>query len=240
MSEARPTQLSSYLLHLPAVYREDVDEGQPEFLGRFLLAFEHVLTGLGDPDAPGIEEHLEGIVDPVSGIRRLAGLERYLVPGPELPDPHRAPAEFLPWLAGWVALSLRADFDELRQRDFIARAVSLYRLRGTRRGLELFAGIYTRLGVTIDELDTPFQLGRHSTVGVDTILDGGAPHFFRVLVRLPTADPAELARQRRVVIELIDAEKPAHTHYAVDIQTPTLQIGRQSTVGVDTLLGGPT
>jgi hypothetical protein len=136
-----------------------------------------------------------------------------------------------------VALTLRADLDELRQREFIARAVALYRLRGTKQGLEEFVRIYTRLGATVDELNTPFQIGVHSTIGVDTLLDGGAPHFFRVLIRLPTPEPEQLRRQRQVTTAIIDLEKPAHTYYELDVETPTLQIGVHSTVGVDTLLG---
>jgi phage tail-like protein len=235
-----PREGSSYLSYLPAVFQQDAEVDGTNVLGQFLLAFEHVLTGIGDPTEPGLEELLDGIVDPVSGNRLLGGLERYFEPGPNLPEAERAPVEFLSWLAGWVGLTLRADLDELRQRDFIARAVSLYRLRGTRRGLEEIIRVYTRLGVTIDELDTPFQLGVHSTVGVDTILGGGPPHFFRVLVRLPTPDPAEILRHRQIIAELIEQEKPAHTYYSLEVETPTFQIGVHSTIGVDTLLGSTT
>ena len=235
--DTRPGQASSYLRYLPAVYQEDATEDTPNFLGRFLLAFEQMFTGLGDPAAAGIEEELDGIVDPISGAVLRRGVERYFDPGPDRPDVERAPKEFLDWLAGWVALSLRADLDELRQREFIARAVALYRLRGTRRGLEEYIRIYTRVGATVDEQTSAFQLGVHSTVGVDTMLSGGPPHFFRVLIRLPTADPAEIARQRQVVGTLIDAERPAHTYFALDVETPAFQIGIHSTVGIDTLLG---
>lgn len=236
-NDEHPEQSSSYLEYLPAIYQQDAEVGRPNFLGRFLLAFEKVLTGLGDIDEPGLEEILDGIVDPVSGASRLAGIQRYFDPGPDLPDHQRAPAEFLEWLAGWVALTLRADLDELRQRDFIARAVSLYPLRGTKQGLEEFVSIYTRLGVTVDELNTPFQIGVHSIIGVDTLLDGGAPHFFRVLVRLPTPDSEQIRQHREVATAIIDIEKPAHTHYVLDVAYPTLQISVHSTVGVDTLLG---
>ncbi|KOU08789.1 hypothetical protein ADK86_03240 [Streptomyces sp. NRRL F-5755] len=229
-------QASTYMRHLPAVYQQDVEPDTPNFLGRFLLGFEQMFTGLGDERAPGIEEILDGIVDPVSGEVRRRGVERYFDPGPNLPEAERAPAEFLDWLAGWVALAPRADLDELRQRDFIARAVPLYRLRGTRQGLEEYVRTYTRLGVTVDELDTSFQLGTHSTVGVDTVLSGGAPHFFRVLIRLPTSDPAAMARHRQVVTTLIDAEKPAHTYYTLDAETPGFRIAVHSTIGMDTLL----
>ena len=236
-NDDHPGQASRYLDYLPAIYQQDAQIGQPNFLGRFLLAFEQVLTGLGDVDVPGLEEILDGLVDPVSGEIQLAGIQRYLDPGPNLPDHARAPAEFLEWLAGWVALVLRTDLDELRQRDFIARAVSLYRLRGTKQGLEEFVRIYTRLGVTVNELNMPFQIGVHSTVGVDTMLDGGAPHFFRVLIRLPTPNPEQIRQHRQVVIAIVDMEKPTHTYYELDVETPVLQIGVHSTVGVDTLLG---
>jgi phage tail-like protein len=236
-NDGRPGQTSRYLDYLPAIYQQDAQVNQPNLLGRWLLAFEQVLTGLGDVEEPGLEEILDGVFDPVSGLLRKAGVHRYFDPGPNLPDSERAPAEFLPWLAGWVALALRADLDELRQRDFIARAVSLYRLRGTKQGLEEFVRIYTRLGVTVDEMNTPFQIGVHSTVGVDTLLDGGAPHFFRVLIRLPTPDPEQIRQHRQVATAIIAMEKPAHTHYELGVETPTMQLGVHSTVGVDTLLG---
>ncbi len=233
----RPGQASRYLDYLPAIYQQNTEAGHPNFLGRFLLAFEQVLTGLGDTKEPGLEEVLGGIVDPVSGALRLAGVHRYFDPGPNLPEHERAPSEFLEWLAGWVALTLRADLDELRQRDFIARAASLYRLRGTKQGLEEFVRIYTRLAPTINELNTPFQIGVHSRIGMDTLLDGGGPHFFRVLLRLPTPDPDQIRQHREVVAAIIDTEKPAHTHYVLEVETPTMQIGVQSTIGADTLLG---
>lgn len=231
---------SQYLSYLPAMYQQG---GGPGFLGQFLLAFEQVLTGLGDEKMPGLEEILDGIRDPDSDAVLLAGTERYFEPGPGLPDGQRTPSEFLDWLAGWVALTLRADLDELRQRDFIANAVSLYRERGTRRGLERLIQIYTRLAPTIDELNTPFQLGVHATIGVDTILGGGGPHHFRVRARLATGSEGHgsiadrLRQQRDVVRAIIDLEKPAHTTYTLlDEQTPGFTLGEHSTIGVDTLL----
>ncbi len=223
-----------YLDFLPAIYREPA-EVDADFLGRFLLAFEHVLTGIGDVDEQGLEEKLDGIVDPATGESPLAGVYRYFEPGPTVDDGHRAPSEFLDWLSGWVALALRADLDELRQRDFIARAASLYRLRGTRGGLEKILHIYTRLGVSVEELGGRMQVGV-SRLGRDSIIGGGAPHFFRVVIRLATTDLAEIRYQRQVASAIVDAEKPAHTHYVLEVETPRLQINVHSTVGVDTLV----
>lgn len=179
---------------------------QDAFLGRYLLAFEKTLSGL--------EQQLDSI-------------HHYY-------DPEKTPVEFLEWLSGWVALSLRADWDERRQRDFIAGAVSLYRLRGTKQGLEALIGIYTRLAPAIDELNAPLQIGVRSTIGKDTILD--APHFFKVTIRLGDPNPEERKRMTEVATAIIDMEKPAHTRYALLVETPTLQIGIHSTIGVDTLL----
>jgi phage tail-like protein len=232
---ARAGVASSYLNYLPAVYQQDSLDGQAQagFLGRFLLAFEQVLTGLGDTAEPGIEEILDGVGD-------RAGVQRYFEPGPGLADGQRAPREFLQWLASWVALSLRADLDELRQRDFIARAVSLYKLRGTRRGLEELIRIYTRLGPRIDELTTRFQLEVSSTIGSDTVIGGGAPHFFLVQLLLPSPDPIVLRTQETIARAIIDMEKPAYTAYDLTVQTPAMQIGIYSTIGVDTLMSAPS
>lgn len=245
----RSGQASSLLNDLPALFQENSKPDQPNFFGRFLLAFERILLGFGETttelpadattvaiEEPGLEEILTGIVDPVTRTTRLGGIQRYFEPGPNLPTPERAPAEFLSWLAGWVALTLREDWDELRQRELIAKAVQLYHWRGTKRGVEEFLRIYTRLGVEIDELITPFQLGVHATVGKETILDGGAPFFFRVTILLPTPDPALIRQQREIATAIIELQKPAHTHYQLKVETPIFQLGRHATIGIDTLL----
>jgi phage tail-like protein len=235
--DERLGQAGSLLNNLPAIFQEDSAPGQPNFLGRFLLAFEKILLGLDEVNEPGLEEILGGIVDPVSGATRMVGIQRYFEPGAELGEHERSPKEFLQWLAGWVALTLREDWDEFRQRDLIAKAAQLYRLRGTKRGVEEFLRIYTRLGVRIDEQNTLFQIGVHSTIGQDTRLDGGAPFFFRVNVLLPTLDLTLLKQQKEIATAIVDLQKPAHTRYELIVETPTLQIGKHSTVGVDTLLG---
>jgi phage tail-like protein len=226
-SEPQPGRLSSYLDYLPAIFQAEPAE-QPAFLGRFLLAFEKILSGLGDVNEPGLEEILDGIVDH-NGQTQLAGIERYFDPGVN-PDnslaeeQQRAPTEFLDWLAGWVALTLRADLDEDRRRRLIARVVPLYKLRGTRAGLSQMIQIYTSLPPTITE-PAP---------------DGEQVHFFAVQIRLATPEPSVIAGQRRLVQAIIDQEKPAHTYYSLEVITPSLQIGTTSTIGVDTLLGaGP-
>lgn len=210
-------QANKLLAYLPAIYQED------KLLGQLLLAFEKILIGpLGD-----------------AGVR-YKGLEETIDALALFFDPAETRADFLDWLSGWVALSLRADLDELQQREFIANAVRLYRLRGTKKGLAEVIKIYTRLGVTIEEpsLET-FQIADHSTVGVDTLLGGGAPYFFHVFAWLPSPEPSEIKKKKQVINAIIEMEKPAHTIYVLEVDTPSLQLGVNSTVGVDTLLSTP-
>ena len=209
------TQNSGYLAYLPAIFSED------PLLGRFLLAFEQVLTGLEGSDSEPDQ-----------------GLEEIIAAIPDLFDPLATPREFLEWLAGWVALGLRADWREDQQRQFLANIVLLYRRRGTKQNLIDLLKIYTGLEPEIAEGgNTVFQIYDHSTVGVDTQINGSAPHYFRVTVNIPNPDPATLQRQNQIVRALIDLEKPAHTAYDYYPTHTSMQIGVHSQVGVDTLLG---
>ena len=220
-----PKAASSFLQDLPAIFSED------PFLGRFLLAFEQVLTGL--PGTPGHEpEPPLGLEETIAAISALF-------------DPKETREEFLPWLAGWVALGLRADWTVGQKRDFLANIVPLYRRRGTEENLAELLRIYTGLSPVITPLDpditkeeeTDFQIGVHSTIGKDTQIGGSAPHFFHVSVTMPNPDPATLLRQRQIATALIELQKPAHTDYELEIVFDTMQIGERSTIGVDTLLG---
>ncbi len=58
-------------------------------------------------------------------------------------DPHVAPTEFLNWLAGWSAFTIDLEWPEAQKRALIKRAVDLYRIRGTKRGLMLFLKLFT-------------------------------------------------------------------------------------------------
>jgi phage tail-like protein len=237
-------EASSLLEMLPAIFQEDGEPDKVGFVGRFLLPFERILLGLGEVSTeapqPGLEETIGGgQIRPSSDAMssRLAGIDRYFEPGAALADYQQAPREFLQWLAGWVALTLREDWDEFRQRDLIAKAAQLYRLRGTKRGVEEFLQIYTRLGVQIEEYNTLFQIGVHSKVEIDTILDGGQPFYFHVHVFLPQPDPILKEQQRQIAIAIVELQKPAYTHFTLTVETPIFRINVHSQVGRDTLLG---
>jgi phage tail-like protein len=255
--DPRKDQLSRLLNYLPAIFQElPQASAEPLPLGRFLMAFESILLGLPksrDTECddllyqPGFEEILGGAVQQVNSTKLLEGIERYFDPlGPagggsqpgasKILDHDRAPTEFLDWLAGWVALSLRDDWTDEHKRKFIANAIRLYKLRGTKKGVMEFIQNYTGdLPVEITEtVMAEFQLGVHSRIGEDTILDGGSPFFFKVTL---TTSRQQLQKEKKMVEALIEMQKPAHTYFSLELKTEQLQIGKTSTIGKDTFLG---
>lgn len=218
-------EVSSYLRYLPTLFQENADEEGVSFIGRFLLAFEKILSGFDDPDELGLEEILDRI-------------HTYFAPLAPTDQPlDQTPTEFLPWLAGWVALSLREDWTEEEKRRLLSRIVPLYRQRGTKTGLADLLHTYTGMGVEILEFNQALQLGVVSTVGKDTSIGGGSPHYFLVKLVLETLDDLNFERRKQIARAIIDQEKPAHTYYDLIFEFPTMQIGVTSTVGEDTLLG---
>ncbi|NEO37722.1 MAG: phage tail protein I [Moorea sp. SIOASIH] len=207
--------LSTYLNYLPANFQED------PFVGRFLLAFERVMSGLPpshddpNPDQWALEEYIDRIPTYFNPYNH-----------PDLPvESDIAPNEFLPWLASWVALSLRDDWSEEVKRRFISNIVPLYRQRGTKAGVKQMLELYTQEEVKIYEFEEP-------------------AHYFQVTITLNERDPKLLGRQEEIAKAIVNQEKPAHTFYALRVLLPGMQIINEPTdskpgiiVGVTTLLG---
>jgi phage tail-like protein len=226
MSAQLPNQLIN---NLPSIYQTD------PFLRQFLLAFEEVL--LGNPAsklANATQVESKGLEE------KIASIATYF-------DPQTTPEEFLSWLAGWVALSLRDDWGIDAQRRFISRVVSLYQKRGTKAGLIEMLKTYTGMGlgadkaVTVDvnELLFPLQIGNKNAnqVGINTAIGGGPPYYFIVKMFVNAYDATTKQVKDRIARAIIEQEKPAHTNYKLITEIPTMQIGTHSTVGADTLLG---
>ena len=156
----------------------------------------------------------------------------------QLFDPQEAPEEFLPWLAGWAALSWRPELSSKRKRRLLARIIPLYRIRGTRKYLEELLMLCVDAVVMVSDTEMPeLQVGVHSTVDSDTYLGGGAPYFFRVTLLAPQLSVSEVQAQVQIAHAIIELAKPAHTSYELDVVSPQLQLGLHSTVGEDTVLG---
>ena len=197
--------LSSYLEYLPAYLQSD------PFLGRFLLAFEQGLSGMPSLEPVPFRPHIL-----TSGSESPVGLETVISQIHTYIDPQQTPADFLPWLAGWVALSLREDWDDAVKRQFISQIVPLYRLRGTLLGLKKMLTIYLEnSGLSYPE----------RTISIFEFPN--QPHYFQVQLALPSSQviqPDRYWRECRAAQAIINEEKPAHTFYALRILTLTMQL----------------
>jgi phage tail-like protein len=173
-----------------------------ELMGRFVMLFESFWS-------------------PVDG--QIDNLPLYF-------DPKMTPPDFLPWLASWLNLVLDERLPEERQRRLIQAAVSLYRQRGTRQGLQEYLEIYTGgQAQIIEHRAKDFRLGPEARLGPGIALGtGNRPHTFTVVLRLPPISPPagdknERIRQeserRRAIEAIIEAEKPAHTSYMLRIES---------------------
>jgi len=190
------------LRHLPALYQED------PFAGRFLSHFEDILLGTAEGEHPGLE-------------RTIAQLW-------QVADPDHAHDDFLPWLGDWVGATLLAELPVEAQRTFLSHIAQYYRRRGTKGNLIRLLRLFTGGTVSVEEVEVPqFQIGVHSSIGIDTYIEGGPSNVFRVVLNLPRLEgesddsrQSRLGRLKDLAIKVIDLEKPAHT--ACELQIPEL------------------
>src|SRR5689334_2349092 len=181
-----------YLEHLPAIYRRSDAVGR-NLVREVCFVFEHMFDSI----------------------------EQNLADGWRFYDPHAAPPEFVDWLARWTAFTVDMDWPETQKRALIKRAVDLYRIRGTKRGLALFLKLFTGHEPDIEENTWPFKGFRVEGEGADTGARVGLDsvilppvdlaHCFVVTVPIKFEDvsPETVIR----IHHIIAMEKPAHTHY---------------------------
>jgi phage tail-like protein len=139
---------------------------EADFLGRFLMIFESMW------------EPLEYRQDHIS---------HYF-------DPRTAPAEFLPWLASWLDLSINTRWPESRLRNLLSEAMDLYRWRGTNYGLSRLIEVCTAGQTAVTD-------------------DPKTPYVMRIQVTLPAAGSVSDA----LLHDLIQTHKPAHVAYVLEV-----------------------
>ena len=189
--------ISTYQQYLPAILQGD------QFLGQFLLAFEKILsvnnaTSIQAPIIPGDEQKPPGLEEILDNIHLYF-------------NPQETPEQFLPWLAGWVALSLRDDWKPEIKKAFIQQIVGLYRKRGTKQGLQEILVLYLE------------SSGFGKKVEVFDSFDN-FPNYFQVQLTLNDCDLKKYWRQAKIAQAIIDREKPAQTFYPLKILVPTMRI----------------
>ncbi len=153
---------------------------EDEFAQRFVSAFDDALA-------------------PV--FASLDGFEAYL-------DPELAPADFVEWLSGWVALALDESWTLERKRTLVERAVGLYRIRGTRRGLCEHVALFTGVEPELEE-----------SGGVAASTEAGQPlpgaSEPQATLRVRVTKPGAVDQQG--LQALVEAVRPAHLPVAVEI-----------------------
>ncbi len=134
-------------------------------------------------------------------------------------DPLLIPASLLPWLSSWVALSLDQNWPLERRRLLLRSATELYRWRGTKRGLAEYLRIYTGSVPEISEYIPGMKLDQETILGTNTRLgSSGAGHHITVTLELE----GDSGINSDTVRAIIEAQKPAHTAYTLEIRNLTL------------------
>lgn len=134
-------------------------------------------------------------------------------------DPLLIPASLLPWLSSWVALSLDQNWPLERRRLLLRSATELYRWRGTKRGLAEYLRIYTGSVPEISEYIPGMKLDQETILGTNTRLgSSGAGHHFTVTLELE----GNSGINPDTVRAIIEAQKPAHTAYTLEIRNLAL------------------
>lgn len=141
-------------------------------------------------------------------------------------DPLTAPESLLPFLAHWVGWEILNTIPVERQRYLIRNAISIYRWRGTKKGLRFYLHLYT--GLPLDEdlperekhicieeaLGAGFVLGQ-ANLGEDAVLGGGRPYHFTVRLRSIVDRPLD----EILIRQIIDTEKPTWCTYDLYLES---------------------
>jgi phage tail-like protein len=153
----------------------------------------------------------EDILNPIENT--VDNLELYF-------DPSLTTEPVLSWLASWLGLVLDANLPIERRRELVASASELYRWRGTKKGLTEYLRIYTGNDPDISESVTGMRLDRDNRLGINTRLGSSGKGFqFTVSLRLEDNSPISV----NTLKSIIDAEKPAHAVYTLQVTQNNVQ-----------------
>jgi phage tail-like protein len=226
---------STSLEYLPPIYREDPDAA--DFTERFLSIFDASISEMDDV------------------------ISSY----PLLLDTESTPAAALPWVAGFMGLTLDPSWPPDLQRRILKAVPDLYRRRGTVAGLADAIQLVFNVRPTIKESTRPWAtLGKKGTarlghfrlfgkassrfrigssrLGMAPIhsygtaeSDSVASGAFRFQVMVPVT-PQTDGSNRKKVQALIENLKPAHTLADVRFGERNRTLGTGMALGIDTEL----
>ena len=243
----------SYLRYLPAVFSED--EESRWFLERFLAIFQTewdqleqriaetaiYLDPAAAPGGPFLDYLASWLAVPLERAWDDAQKRRLLKAAPRL-TPRRGTID-------GVRDVLRVYLENITGRELARFADLPMIVEGYRERDHLTLNEESRaeLGATASlwgpAVVGRLQLGVHARAGEARLLSTGDPErdlFHRYAHRFSVFVPAtwvRTARDERMVRRALDAEKPAHTLYDLCLIESRFQVGLQSTLGLDTIVG---
>lgn len=161
----------------------------------------------------------------------IAGIARYF-------DPDATDGPYLRWLASWLGLSPDEHWTEQQLRLWMREAPGLYRFRGTRAAISRMVEIYTGEAPMIIE---HFQI-RHLLENAEfretaSRLYSDDPYTFCVLVK---PEHAASDKQKYVLQQLLDAQKPAFTEAKLVVLQPWMNMDMHTYLGINTTLAEPS
>jgi phage tail-like protein len=157
-----------------------------------------------DPMVRGWTAALDDLLAPV--FLTLDGFPAYL-------DPWLTPADFVPWLAGWVGLALDPAWPLGRRRAAIARAAELYRWRGTARGVAEAVELATGVSPEVTESGGAGWSAQPTTGSPAAAAE---PPYLLVRLRVPAGTTPDLNAARRAVALSAPAHVPATVEVVAD------------------------
>jgi phage tail-like protein len=222
-----------WLRRLPRIYSRD--EAIADFLRRYLALFEGKLRDL---DLRAANRHV-------------------------LLDPKAAPAEVLPWLAGFIGLLLDERWPERARRELIENGIWLFRFRGTVMGVKRFLEIYLGRRITLVEhfkvrglggaivgaddaltsnaiVGAGFRVGgrvgdeQAISINEQSIEDAFETHAHRFSVIVSASLSQE---QHEVIAHILDEHRPAHTLYDLCSVDAGMRAGIGLYVELTTIVG---
>ena len=217
---------NSYLDYLPAIYREN--EASREFLEKFLSIFQTMMDNT---------------------YQKIFSFSKYL-------DSQVTSKEFLSWLASWLSISADQNWSNEGTRTLIERAPDLFKKRGTVDGIKEIILLYlnsknsgkkpnSTIGDQVNTNTNPCGEGYHSRftqlryyndVKIVENNDNRYRYFFDVLLNPMLVDEDD----ERVIRQIIEKEKPAHTIGNVRRLDTWFNLDRNTMLGINTILRDPS
>lgn len=165
------------------------------FLEKFLWIFQHIQY---------------------NQIRTLDNLHTFFTP-------EEAPLDFLYWMADWFGMNNKGDLDEKTIRTLLQKGLTLFKWRGTVKGLSMYLELTMKVKPQI--LENTFPLTDFYILGEKSVnrvirnhVSNGIPFFtVHFSVEIDWFNRVEKSR----ISTIVEQEKPAHALYYITFNNST-------------------